>query len=160
MRKAALLLLLAFAIPVFLLTAASPPAAAQDKPGQAVTVTAVEIPVRVLHKGDPIKGLAKEDFEVYENGVRQDITGFEVVSLKQYVAPGGPMIGIADFKSGQKAIRFTLKDYARIPSEGKTVGSAAVRITIFNDKSEQVFADGKTHELDKDENKKNRTANG
>ena len=77
----------------------------------------------------------------------------DVVSLKQYVAPGGPMISIADFKSGQKSIRFTLRDYARIPTEGKTVGSAAVRITIFNDKSEQVFASGKTLELVKDETK-------
>ncbi len=67
--------------------------------------------------------------------------------------PGGPVISIVDFKSGQKAIRFGLKDYARIPTEGRTVGSAAVRITIFNDKSEQVFADGKTLELVKDETK-------
>jgi len=81
---------------------------------------------------------------------RKDV---DVVSLKQYVAAGGPMISIADFKSGQKAIRFTLKDYARIPTEGRTVGSAAVRITIFNDKSEQVFTDGKTLELVKDETK-------
>ena len=69
------------------------------------------------------------------------------------MAPGGPVISIVDFKSGQKAIRFGLKDYARIPTEGKTVGSAAVKITIFNDKSEQVFADGKTLELVKDETK-------
>ena len=81
---------------------------------------------------------------------RKDV---DVVSLKQYVAPGGPMISIVDFKSGQKAIRFGLRDYARIPTDGRTVGSAAVQITIFNDKSEQVFADGKTMELIKDETK-------
>jgi VWFA-related protein len=81
---------------------------------------------------------------------RKDV---DVISLKQYVAAGGPVISIVDFKSGQKAIRFGLKDYARIPTEGKTVGSAAVRITIFNDRSEQVFADGKTLELVKGETK-------
>jgi len=81
---------------------------------------------------------------------RKDV---DIISLKQYVAPGGPVISIVDFKSGQKAIRFGLKDYARIPTEGKTVGSAAVKITIFNDKSEQVFAEGKTLELIKDETK-------
>ncbi|NTU50844.1 MAG: hypothetical protein HGA94_00165 [Candidatus Aminicenantes bacterium] len=81
---------------------------------------------------------------------RKDV---DVISLKQYVAPGGPVISIVDFKSGQKTIRFGLKNYARIPTEGKTVGSAAVRITIFNDRSEQVFADGKTMELIKDETK-------
>lgn len=65
---------------------------AQDKPGQSVTVTAVEIPVRVLHKGDVVKGLTREDFEVLENGVRQTITGFEIVSrkvsAKKAVSPG------------------------------------------------------------------------
>jgi VWFA-related protein len=81
---------------------------------------------------------------------RKDV---DVVSLKQYVAAGRPLIAIADFKSGGQAIRFVLRDYARIPTEGKTVGSAAVRITIFNDKSEQVFADGKTLELVMDETK-------
>jgi len=79
---------------------------------------------------------------------RQDV---DVVSLKQYVAAGKPLISIADFKAGQKAIKFGLKNYARVETGGKTVGSAAVRIVIFNDKSEQVFADGKTMELIKDE---------
>lgn len=59
------------------------PVQAQDKPGQAVTVTSVEVPVRVLHKGELVKGLTKEDFEVYENGVRQEITGFEVISRRK-----------------------------------------------------------------------------
>jgi len=77
----------------------------------------------------------------------------DVISLKQYIAAGKSTIVIADFKAGQKAIRFNLKDYARVATEGKTVGSAAVRITIFNDRSEQVFADGKTLELVKDETK-------
>jgi hypothetical protein len=79
---------------------------------------------------------------------RQDV---DVVSLKQYVAAGKPLISISDFKGGQKAIKFGLKNYARVETGGKTVGSAAVRIVIFNDKSEQVFADGKTMELIKDE---------
>jgi VWFA-related protein len=77
--------------------------------------------------------------------------GVDVVSLKQYVAAGRALISIADFKAGQKAIKFGLKNYARIETGGKTVGSAAVRIVIFNDKSEQVFTDGKTLELIKDE---------
>ena len=79
---------------------------------------------------------------------RKDV---DVVSLKQYVAPGQALITIADLKAGRQAIRFTLRNYARIPREGRTVGSAAVRITIFNDASKQVFADGKTMDLIKDE---------
>ena len=54
----------------------------QEKPRQEVTVTAVEVPVRVLHKGQAVKDLAKEDFEVFENGLKQEITAFEVVSRK------------------------------------------------------------------------------
>ncbi|MDH7513396.1 MAG: hypothetical protein QHH14_10675 [Clostridiales bacterium] len=47
-----------------------------------MTVTAVEIPVRVLLKGDAVRDLTKEDFEVYENGIKQEITQFEVISRK------------------------------------------------------------------------------
>ncbi len=54
----------------------------QEKPREAVTVTAVEVPVRVLHKGQVVRNLKKEDFEVYENGVKQEITAFEVISRK------------------------------------------------------------------------------
>ncbi len=54
----------------------------QEKPREEVTVTAVEVPVRVLHKGQIVRNLKKEDFEVYENGVKQEITAFEVISRK------------------------------------------------------------------------------
>lgn len=54
----------------------------QEKLQEAVTVTAVEVPVRVLHKGQVVRNLKKEDFEVYENGVKQEITAFEVISRK------------------------------------------------------------------------------
>jgi VWFA-related protein len=52
----------------------------QDKPQESVTVTAVEIPVRVFDANGFVAGLTKDDFEVHENGVKQDITGFEAVS--------------------------------------------------------------------------------
>jgi VWFA-related protein len=55
---------------------------AQDRPQEQVTVTAVEIPVRVLLNGEPVKGLTKDDFDVYEDGVRQSITGFEIISRR------------------------------------------------------------------------------
>jgi hypothetical protein len=53
---------------------------AQEKPGESVTVTAIEVPVRVLDAKQFISGLGRNDFEIYENGVRQEITGFEEVS--------------------------------------------------------------------------------
>ncbi len=52
----------------------------QGKLKEEVTVTAVEVPVRVLAHGSPVKNLTRDDFEVYENGVRQTITDFEVHS--------------------------------------------------------------------------------
>jgi hypothetical protein len=63
------------------------PAFSQDKLKQEVTVTAVEVPVRVLQKNQIVKGLTRADFEVLENGVKQDITGFEIVSRKISGAP-------------------------------------------------------------------------
>jgi len=53
---------------------------AQEKPQEEVTVTAVEVPVRVLLKGQPVRDLAEDDFEVYENGVKQAITHLEIIS--------------------------------------------------------------------------------
>jgi VWFA-related protein len=66
----------------------------QDKPQESVTVTAVEIPVRVFDGNGFVAGLTKDDFEVYENGVKQDITGFEAVSrsiLPDSVEAPGPI---------------------------------------------------------------------
>ena len=47
---------------------------------EEVTVTAIEVPVRVLLKGQPVRDLTKDDFELTENGVLQDITQFEIIS--------------------------------------------------------------------------------
>jgi VWFA-related protein len=76
--------------------------------------------------------------------------GVEVVSMKQYVAADKPLIVIADFEAGEKAVKFGLRNYARVEKDGRTIGLGAVKIVIFNDKSEQVFTDGKTLELVED----------
>lgn len=65
--------------PAFLLLGASYP---QEKPRQEVAVTAIEVPVRVFLDNQVVKSLAKEDFEVFENGIRQEIFGFEIISRK------------------------------------------------------------------------------
>jgi len=44
---------------------------------EEVTVIAVEVPVRVLDNGRFVEGLTKSDFEIYENGIKQEITAFE-----------------------------------------------------------------------------------
>jgi hypothetical protein len=40
------------------------------------------VPVRVLQKGQLVRDLTKEDFEIYANGILQPITGFEVRSRR------------------------------------------------------------------------------
>jgi len=54
----------------------------QTKLREEVTVTAVEVPVRVLLKNEVVKRLTKDDFEVFENGLKQEISGFEIVSRR------------------------------------------------------------------------------
>jgi hypothetical protein len=54
----------------------------QGKQQEKVAVIAVEVPVRVLQKGQYVKGLTREDFELFENGIKQQITGFEVHSRR------------------------------------------------------------------------------
>lgn len=61
----------------------------QQKQREEVTVTAVEVPVRVFRNNDVVRGLARDDFEVYENGIKQVISGFEIISRK-ISGPVGP----------------------------------------------------------------------
>src|SRR3954451_10406610 len=61
---------------------AVPPAGAQTFEGTS-QVLAVEVPVNVIGKdGEPVRGMAADDFEVYDGNDRQKVTGFEVIPLK------------------------------------------------------------------------------
>jgi hypothetical protein len=59
---------------------AHPGQSAQEKEHEPivekVTVTNVEVPVRVLYKGEPVTDLKKEDFTIYENKKKMAINGF------------------------------------------------------------------------------------
>ena len=63
-------------------------AGADQKPGTAVvqeraSATIIEVPVTVLGKdGSPLVGLGIADFEVLDNGKKQQITGFDVADLR------------------------------------------------------------------------------
>jgi len=70
-----------FLISVFLLVSADA-LGGQQKLQEKAVVTAVEVPVRVLFQGKPLKGLKAEDFEIYHNGVKQQITHFEANTRK------------------------------------------------------------------------------
>jgi len=78
-RRGWITCLLAFFLVLGLAPSLAP---ANDSPQEQeeVTVTAVEVPVRVLLKGETVRDLTKDDFELTENGVLQDITQFEIIS--------------------------------------------------------------------------------
>ncbi|HEX4952532.1 MAG TPA: VWA domain-containing protein [Thermoanaerobaculia bacterium] len=63
---------------------------------ETTRVIAVEVPVNVVDKlGRPVRGLRAEDFELFDEGRRQTLTGFEVVDLAspevhQAVTPSRP----------------------------------------------------------------------
>lgn len=48
---------------------------------ESTEVTAVEVPVQVVRDGEPLRGLAAKDFEVYDGRKKVAITGFEVLDL-------------------------------------------------------------------------------
>src|SRR3954453_15474711 len=66
------------------LALAVPPAPAQTFAGTA-DVVEVEVPVQVVRDGQPVRGLTRDDFEVYDGRTKQTITGFHAVDL---AAPG------------------------------------------------------------------------
>jgi VWFA-related protein len=59
-------------------------------------VSIVEVPVNVVDKtGKPVEGLAAADFEIYDDGIKQEVTGFEVLDQRRPmppVAPGEPVV--------------------------------------------------------------------
>jgi VWFA-related protein len=58
---------------------------------ESTEVLVVEVPVQVLHNGEPVRGLTRDDFELFEGRERQTITGFEVLDL----AAAGPAVSPA-----------------------------------------------------------------
>jgi VWFA-related protein len=57
------------------------PALAQQRFSESTDIVAVEVPVQVVRDGKPVRGLNRDDFEIYEGRQKQAVTGFEVVDL-------------------------------------------------------------------------------
>lgn len=60
------------------------PAAAQgglERFEEEISITEVEIPVHVIRRGEPVRGLTAEDFEVLDDGEPREIIGFRVIEL-------------------------------------------------------------------------------
>ncbi|HXU34393.1 MAG TPA: hypothetical protein VN851_27785, partial [Thermoanaerobaculia bacterium] len=49
--------------------------------GERTDVVAVEIPLQVVRDGEPVRGLTRADFAIYDGKKKQEITGFEVIDL-------------------------------------------------------------------------------
>jgi hypothetical protein len=90
---------------IYLLT---PSLAAQEKAQEDVTVTVVEVPVRVLLKGQPVRDLGRENFKVFENGVGQEITQFQIISRQ---IEGRPTPKPADRTPRLFLLIFNIYDY-------------------------------------------------
>ncbi|HWM91986.1 MAG TPA: VWA domain-containing protein [Thermoanaerobaculia bacterium] len=70
-------------LPLLLLASASAAQIAEQTFEDTSQVVAVEVPVNVVDRdGQPVRGLTADDFELYDAGTRQKVTGFEVVDLK------------------------------------------------------------------------------
>lgn len=46
------------------------------------TARSVLVPVQVLTRGEPVRGLTRDDFRIFEGGKRREITSFDVVDLE------------------------------------------------------------------------------
>ena len=128
---------------------------AQEKPQEEVTVTAVEVPVRVLLKGHPVRDLAQDDFEVYENGVRQAITHIETIS--RMIAGTGisvKKVGPAEIPQPTKRtfiLIFDIFDYTKPVGEAvdyffREVFHPGDRVVVITEDQVLTVAPGKTIE--------------
>lgn len=54
----------------------------KEKREERVEVRTVSVPVQVTLKGEPVRGLGAEDFELYDRGKRQKIDAVDVVDLE------------------------------------------------------------------------------
>jgi len=83
---------------LFALSASAAPAPAPTPPAQKVVtessaVTAIEIPVNVIGRdGKPVPGLKADDFELYDQGKRQEISAVDVVDLRSAPPADAPAI--------------------------------------------------------------------
>ncbi len=84
--------LIAVALSLLLLDAARLPAQAPDPVNESAEAVLVEVPVRVADRhGNPIRGLEAKDFEVYDDGKKQEILALDAIDLaRKGMEPGEP----------------------------------------------------------------------
>jgi hypothetical protein len=115
---------------------------------EKVTVTNVEVPVRVLNKGIPVTDLTREDFTLYENKKKMEINGFFLKRKKISFTPTTPVAAEAGPAAPSPArtfvLVFNLVDYNRYFQEAMDY----LFEHIFRDTDRLlVFANDKTREF-------------
>lgn len=91
------------------------PGEGQQRLKEEVKVTAFEIPVHVFQKRMPVKNLTQEDFEIYERGKKQAITGFEKITRRISSAAHR---SISDNQNRLFILIFNIFDYNQDIEEG------------------------------------------
>lgn len=76
--------------------APAPPAG--ERFGEEISITEIEIPVHVLRRGEPVRGLAAEDFLVFDEGEPRALVGFRVIDL------GAPALPPAEPATAETAL--------------------------------------------------------
>jgi VWFA-related protein len=89
--------------------------------GESIAITEVEIPVQVLHRGEPVRGLTAEDFQVFDAGEPAEVVGFRVVDL------GSGEAERADAGGGEEAERYVLYLFDFLLSSPRKVERALFR---------------------------------
>ncbi len=65
-----------------------PPEIAQETFEETTSIYVVEVPVRVLFKGEPLRDLTRENFEILDGGKPREITTFEVIDVMTGASTG------------------------------------------------------------------------
>jgi hypothetical protein len=91
----------------------------------------------------PKEGAGRKERRIEVKVRREEV---DVISLKNYIEPVVPMT-ISAVEAGEQAIRFALVHYQMTSINGRWRGLADVKITIFDDRSNKVFEEGKALEL-------------
>jgi VWFA-related protein len=97
-------------VAAFLLIAVTLPVQPQGaRSDESIQVNLVEVPVTVVSSnGEPVRGLTRENFEVYDQGRKKEITNFEMIDFADTVQQAGSAAPASPTASAAAARNFML----------------------------------------------------
>ncbi len=131
---------------LLLLPLAAGPALGQDDgapdPAQgfeeSTSIRIIEVPVRVLQKGDPVRGLTAANFEVYDNGELQKLIGFEVVDATAEwvpeILPTGEVLPLQERRNFFFLFDFAYGGNGMIDARRRLIESATAVRTLIEER--------------------------